>query len=173
MRLLKLTAGRAFRLHIAILVFALGITGVAQAQSSDSDTFNVTATVIDACIITANDHAFGNYSPITGSDLDATSTIDVTCTNGLSYDVELDAGTTSGGAISARLMTDSTNTLGYNLYTTSARTTVWGDGTSSSVTVSGTGNGSVQSLTVYGRVPASQTAPAGAYSDTVTATVNF
>jgi len=71
------------------------------------------------------------------------------------------------------LMTDGSNTLEYNLYTDAGRTTVWGDGTASSVTAAGTGSGAQQSLTVYGRIPASQSVPAGSYSDTVTATINF
>lgn len=145
----------------------------AMAQSSANDTFNVTATVVDACLITANDLSFGNYNSLSGADLDASSTLDVTCSNGTSYDIELDAGTTTGGAISARLMTDGSNTLGYNLYTTTGRTTVWGDGTGASQTISGTGSGSSQSLNVYGRITAGQTVPIGSYSDAVKATINF
>jgi len=156
----------------AALACAFATSSPSLAQTA-SDSFAVTATVIDACLISAGDHSFGNYSPISASNLDATSTIDVTCTNGTSYDVSLDAGTTAGGAIAARLMTDGSNTLGYNLYTSAARTTVWGDGTGVSTVISGTGSGALQSLTVYGRVPSGQSAPVGGYSDTVTATVSF
>lgn len=152
---------------------ALAFAAAPAAAQTATDSFSVTATVIDACLIAANDHSFGNYSSVSGSNLDATSTIDVTCTNGTSYDVSLNAGTTAGGTIAARLMTDGSNTLGYNLYTSAARTTVWGDGTGASAIVSGAGTGALQSLTVYGRVPASQAAPVGGYSDTVTATVSF
>ncbi len=145
----------------------------ATLAATATDTFDVTASVIDACQITAADHSFGSYSSISGSNLDATSSINILCTNGTSYDVELNAGTTVGGAIAARLLTDGANTLAYNLYTTSGRTTVWGDGTGASATVAGTGSGSLQSLTVYGRVAASQAVPVGSYSDTVTATITF
>jgi len=147
-------------------------SGLALAQTAN-DTFAVTAEVIDACDITANDLNFGNYSTISGSNVDATSTLDVTCTSGTSYAIALNVGTTSGGAFTARLMTDGSNTLDYNLYTSTARTNVWGDGTGATLTVSGTGNGSLQSLTVYGRVPASQNVPVGSYADTVTATISF
>lgn len=157
---------RATAIFATLLVFPGG------AFAAD-DTFTVTAQVIDACNITANDLDFGNYSSISGSNLDATSTIDVTCTNGTSYGVSLNAGTTVGGAYTERLLTDTTNTLGYNLYTTSARTTVWGDGTGGTSTSTGTGSGSLQSLTVYGRIPASQNVPVGSYSDTVTATITI
>src|SRR5436190_1433424 len=67
-----------------------------------------------------------------------------------------------------------TNLLNYNIYTTSARTTVWGDGTASTATIGGTGSGSAQSVTVYGRVGSGQTSlPAGAYADTVAVTVTY
>ena len=154
----------------AIFATLLALPGVAFAAD---DTFTVTAEVIDACDITANDLDFGNYSSISGSAADATTTIDVTCTNGTSYGVSLSTGTTAGGSYSERLLTDSSNTLGYNLYTSGALTSVWGDGTSSTSTVTGTGNGSLQSLTVYGEIPASQNVPVGSYSDTVTATISI
>ena len=157
---------------LTLLLTLSTFPGFAFAQSA-TDTFSVTAEVIDACTITANDLDFGNYSAISGSNVDASSTLEVTCTNGTSYSVALDEGTTSGGTLTTRLMTDGSNTLDYNLYTSAARTTVWGDGTSSSVTVSGTGSGSLQSLSVYGRIPASQSVAIGSYSDTITATISF
>lgn len=152
---------------------AIAILGTCPVLAHAQDSFAVTAEVIDACNLTANDLDFGNYSSISGSPLDATSTIDVTCTNGTAYTVLLDDGTTLGGDFTARLMTDSTNTLEYNLYTTSGRTTVWGDSTGATATVGNTGDGTQQSLTVYGRIPASQNVPVGSYSDSVTATVSF
>ena len=134
---------------------------------------DVTVTVITACEISATDHDFGTYDALSPSPLDSTSTISVTCTSGASYSVALNAGTTGGGTIPARLMTDGSNTLSYNLYTNAGYGTVWGDGTGGSSDVTGTGNGSVQDLTVYGRMPAGQGEPAGDYSDTVTATITY
>lgn len=148
------------------------MSGAADAQT-DSDTLIVSATAIAACDIVANDHEFGEYIPISGAPLDATSTIDVTCTNGKPYSIQLDGGTTPGGRIRERLMTDGVNTLAYNLYTSAARVTVWGDGSGSSQAVSGVGSGVLQTLTVYGRIPADQAVPAAIYTDTVTATIYF
>jgi spore coat protein U-like protein len=70
-------------------------------------------------------------------------------------------------------MTNGANTLNYSMYTTAGRTTVWGDGTLSTVTQAGTGNGTGQALTVFGRVPTGQYVTAGSYTDTVTATVTY
>jgi spore coat protein U-like protein len=157
-----------------ILAFAGAMLpwGMASA-ATDTDTFDVTVTVIAACGISATDHDFGTYDALSPSPLDSTSTISVTCTSGASYSVALNAGTTGGGTIPARLMTDGANTISYNLYTNSGYGTVWGDGTGGSSDVTGTGSGSVQDLTVYGRMPAGQGEPAGAYSDTVTATITY
>ena len=72
----------------------------------------------------------------------------------------------------ARKLSSGGNTVSYTLYADAAHTTIWGN-TPATDTVAGTGNGSSQSFTVYGRVP-SQGAPApGNYSDTITVTVMY
>jgi spore coat protein U-like protein len=68
--------------------------------------------------------------------------------------------------------------LPYQLYTDSARTTIFGDGTpggGSTAAVSGTGYASPANVTVYGRVLAASAgaATAGSYSDTVLVTIVF
>jgi len=158
---------------IAIALAGLMLPWGSASAATDTDTFDVTATVIAACQISATDHDFGTYDALSPSPLDSTSTITVTCTSGAAYSISMNAGTTVGGAISARLMTDGANVLDYNLYTNSGYGTVWGDGTGGSSAVAGTGSGSVQNLTVYGRMPAGQGEPAGSYSDTVTATITY
>lgn len=154
---------------VAICAFALDLP-VFSGQVTTN--FDVTATVLDDCSVTATDLAFGNYSASTGAPVDATSTIQVTCTPGSAYTVLLDGGTTAAD-VTARAMTDGTHNLLYGLYTTSGRTTVWGDGTGGTATQSGSGNGSAQSLTVYGRIPAGQFVAGGSYRDTIGVTVNF
>jgi spore coat protein U-like protein len=71
-------------------------------------------------------------------------------------------------------MTSGANLLNYSLYTNAARTTVWGDGSGGTSTVSNTGSGVAQNFTVYARVPLGQTSVAtGAYADTVQVTVTY
>jgi len=133
----------------------------------------VAATVINICdTLTATSLSFGNYDPTSHSPTDSTNSISVRCTLNDAYTITLNSGTTSGGSVSQRLMTNGTRTLNYNLYTTSARTTIWGDGvTGGSVSTSGTGF--LQTYTVYGRIPSNQVVPAGAFSDTITVSVNY
>jgi spore coat protein U-like protein len=62
--------------------------------------------------------------------------------------------------------------FGYALFSDNGRTKNWGQ-TIGTDTVTGTGNGAQQTLTVYGQIPAG-TIPAPAnYSDTVTATITY
>ena len=76
-------------------------------------------------------------------------------------------------------MKSGANTLGYNLYTANTYSVVWGDGTGSTSTVTGTmvlnspnPSGTSQS-TVYGQIPALQDAAVGSYSDNITVTVTY
>lgn len=148
---------------------AVGLAATATA------TFQVTATVLSVCTVTATDLAFGNYDASSGTPNDNTSTVTVTCSNNAPYTVALDAGTGTGATVAVRRMGDGGgNWLDYSMYTTAARTTVWGDGTLGTVVQNGTGTGAAQNLIVYGRIPTGQFVTAGNYVDnTVTATVTY
>jgi spore coat protein U-like protein len=63
-------------------------------------------------------------------------------------------------------------TINYSLYTDSGRTTVWGN-TIGTNTVAGTGSGSSQGLTVFGRIPPQTTPAPATYSDSIIATVTY
>jgi spore coat protein U-like protein len=62
--------------------------------------------------------------------------------------------------------------LGYKLFSNSGRATNWGN-TVGTDTVTGTGTGNSQSLTVYGQVHAGQYFKPGSYTDTITATITY
>lgn len=160
------------RKQLTLALALLGVSSLSLAQSTATDTFSVTATVENSCVVTANDLAFGTVNVLSGTDVDATSTIDVTCTNGATYEVGLDGG--GEADVANRAMSDGgTGSLNYALYSDSGRSTNWGNTTAVDV-VEGTGSGAVQTLTVYGRIPQGQnTVAAGSYTDTVTATVTY
>jgi spore coat protein U-like protein len=105
---------------------------------------------------------------------DQTSVLHVQCTNTTAYDIGLDAGTTTGGLVSQRLLFNSGNnaTVKYNLYTDAGRGTIWGN-TVSTDTVHATGNGATQNYTIYGRVPPQTTPAPGLYTDTITVTITY
>jgi len=167
------------RFHVlAAAATMLVATGAAQAATRTTS-FNVTANVLANCSVTANALNFGDYTPADGAKT-GSSTISVRCTKNTGYSVALNGGLTSGGTIAQRLMqhASAADTLQYNLYTTSALTTILGDGTGGSTTSNGTGSGmgTASTITVYGSLPDStvnQDAAPGAYSDTVTVTVTY
>lgn len=150
-------------------VLALGLT--ASASQTQTATFPVTATVVANCTISASPMAFGNYT--FGAASNSTSTITLTCTNTSPYNVGLNQGTATGATVTNRSMTGPGSALLHYILTKDAAfATNWGN-TVGTDTVAGTGSGSVQTITVYGQAPASQTVAPGAYSDTVTATVTY
>jgi spore coat protein U-like protein len=137
----------------------------------DSATTHFTLTVVvqSACTISANPLSFGNYSGVL---VNATTTLSVTCTDTIPYDVGLSAGTAVGATVTNRMMTGPAGALlHYSLYSNSGYSTNWGNAAGS--WVGGTGTGNAQTLTVYGQVPANQHPAAGNYTDTVIATVTY
>ena len=162
---------------IAAAALTLGSLSSTASALTAGNTFQVTATIISSCTVSGTTLNFGNSidALATSTPLDATSTLSVTCTNTTPYTVSLNAGANAGGAsnFGARTMKSGTRTLGYQLYLDTGRSSVWGDGTASSATVAGTGTGSAQSLSIYGRIPSLAGVVPGSYSDTVTVTVTY
>lgn len=156
------------------------IPAVAEAGSAAAN-FNVTLTITGACTLVANPLDFGTNSGAISATKDATSTLIANCTNATPYSIGLSNGTGAGATASVRKMTNAADnsTVNYSLFTDAGRTSVWdnncttlpGTGTNCA---NGTGSGSNQTITVFGRVPAPQTAvTVGNYIDNVTATLTF
>jgi spore coat protein U-like protein len=163
---------RASRTFASAVLLSAAMAAEPAGAGQSTTSFLVSATVASACLVVAAPLAFGAYSSGSATPLDTTSNIIVTCTPSLAYTVALDGGTTTG-TVNARAMTSSGHSLTYALYTATARTTLWGDGTLTTQTVAGTGNGLPQTLTVYGRIPAAQFVSSGLYTDTVNVAVNY
>jgi len=159
--------------HLVIPLGLCSIYGLAVAATATT-TLPVSASVISVCIgLTATSLTFGNYDPTSASPTYGSNSISMQCTLNNSYTIALNGGTTSGGTVALRKMTTGMQTLNYNLYTTSAHTVIWGDGSSGTSTVAGTGTGLTQTYNVYGGIPVRQTSPAGVYSDVITVTVTY
>ena len=126
--------------------------------------FALTAQQGHACTLNVTGVNFGSYDVFSNSALDTTGNIDVNCPSGVGYSMALTAG---GGTQTQRVMGSGAHTLNYNLYTAANRAVVWGDATSGTVTVNGTGIGLSVNHGVYGRIPALQNVRAGSYSDMI------
>ncbi|MGE3642820.1 MAG: spore coat protein U domain-containing protein [Beijerinckiaceae bacterium] len=132
---------------------------------------SVTATVDPACNVTVTNMNFGTTSFFT-SNIDATSTVTVTCTNGTPYHVRLDGGLSGATDPTQRKMSLGGNQITYGLYRDASRSLGWGS-TDSVNTLDATGSASGTGHTVYGRVPPQPSVPPGIYTDTVIAVVSF
>jgi spore coat protein U-like protein len=166
-------SGQRRKLHFAqfgictIATVAL-LSGSAMAATATA-TFAVTATVQATCQITTTPIAFGVY---TGAVATSTGTLTVTCTNTTPYNIGLSAGLATGATVTTRQMQGPAGALlSYVLTQDAAHATNFGNTTGS--WEAGTGNGAAQLVTVYGQVAAGQSPTPGAYTDTITATVNY
>jgi spore coat protein U-like protein len=160
---------------LLFLLFALGLCLLPGIASAQTCTFSATAMPFSGSIIG-------------GSVLTSTSTVTASCSGVIGYGTSVlvcpDLNEGSGGATSAyRQMLNGTSTLNYQLYSDSARTTVWGSATWSyaarppgfivlltqiGLSISLTGSGSA---TVYGSIPAGQTtSAAGTYTSVFSGT---
>ncbi|MDN3565354.1 spore coat U domain-containing protein [Paeniroseomonas aquatica] len=154
--------------HAVVAGILLGPAPAVHAATTTT-TMAVSATVLSFCSVSALPLAFGNYS---GALLSASTTVSVTCTLGTTFNLGIDAGLGSGATVAARQMTFGGNTLTYGLYSNAGATTVIGTSIGTN-TISSTGTGSSQSITVYGQVPAGQAVAPGLYTDTVTVTITY
>ena len=136
--------------------------------------------LLESCDVTATSVPFGTYDPTSPSPLDATGTITVSCSVALvgllaSWTLALSPG--NSATYSPRRLSNGAATLQYNIFTTAAHSTVWGNGSGSTSVLSDSrlllvGNNSAQ-YTVYGRISPRQDVRAGSYSDSIVVTINY
>jgi spore coat protein U-like protein len=152
-------------------IATLAVPGTALASTS-TGTLAVSLTVQTACTLTGTSAvAFGSQSNLSSS-VDTTGSLSVLCSNTTPYTIALDEGGGTGATTAVRKLTNGSNTVDYVLYRDAGRTQTWGKVTGTD-TVAGTGNGSTQTVTVYGRVPAQTTPAPASYTDTVNVTVTY
>jgi spore coat protein U domain-containing protein, fimbrial subunit CupE1/2/3/6 len=161
---------------ILSVVVLLASAGIAAATTTATSNMTVQATVTNSCTISAGALNFGNYSPVAGADKTGTATLTVACTKDASAKITLGEGANAGGGSTAaapvRRMNDGgTNYLSYAL-AQDVGGTVWGNTDPTGEDYTAVDN-SPASVTVYGTITAGQNVPAGAYADTVVATITF
>jgi spore coat protein U-like protein len=172
---------RAFRRY-AIRAGALTVAGVlvagAVGAATDTDNLAVSATVLASCTIAAAALGFGNYN-VSGAQavtaLDAQADLTVTCSVGVTTTISLDEGASEDAGSTPvtplRQMASGLNRLDYTLYQDPTRLLLWGTGGGNDLSFPATG--ATDTVTVYGSIAGGQLAPAGAYTDTVVATITF
>lgn len=135
--------------------------------------FTASANVPANCSIqAATTLDFGSIPGVITANQDRTSTVTLACTGRTPYNIGLDNGQHASGTTRRMERVPSGGHVAYELYRDPARTQRWG-GTIGSDTVTGTGTGGSQQVTVHGRVPAGQVVPPGSFRDVVTVTVTY
>ena len=152
------------------------LAGAAQAATKTAS-FTVNASVGKNCVISAGNINF--LDPFVGdNDLTAAGDIEVRCTSGTAYSIALSAG--SSNDFTAREMVRGTDVLVYNLFTDNTYGAIWGDDSGTTDVVSDVGEGMALANaiphTVYAQLLAADNegpVSAGAYSDTIVATITY
>ncbi len=174
----------ALRLSAVTLFF---VSGTALAASA-STTLPVSASVSQACAIsTTSALAFAAYDPIganAAAALNATGQISVACSKGAAgLTIGMDNGTHVAGTQRQMLGGSAAGLLQYNIFQpptnapgtacTFPGTTPWGSTGASVLTLTSAPAKAARLYNVCGTIPGGQDVAADAYTDAVSATINF
>lgn len=156
---------------VVLVMVCLCVGGLAQAVTSTGQQ-TVRAQVNPSCTVSyTQPMAFGNLTATPSMEVSKTDlkrAITVSCTAGASYSVV--AGDGNNYSVGWRMVNGSSQYLTYQLFTDPGRTTTF---PRSGTTVGGTATGVVQTVDVYGRVPAQTAGGIGDFTDSVTFTVTY
>lgn len=137
--------------------------------------FVVNAGVGADCTLAIPNVSFGTVNNLS-SPRDTSTNATVTCTSGAPWTLSLNAGSTPGNTYAQRYMSlggSGPGVVQYQIYRDPGPANIWGNGTAGTVTRTGTGIGTAQTIPIYLRVPAQGAHAEGTYRDTVTATLTF
>lgn len=156
-------------LRLAGLLPLLAAAAGPASASTTTGSLAVSVEVIATCKVGTASLAFGTYGTGQTADLKAQGSIAYEGCGTAPIKVALDGGT-SRNVTGRTLVGSGGSKLAYQLYRDSARTKIWGTGSSALSLTPSTGTGS---LVVYGSIPGGQSVPVGRYTDTVLVTIDF
>ena len=154
---------------IAITSALFLLPGTAISAETATATMHVSLEVVKSCTLKANDLSFSRHSSDEAGEIEASTRLNITCTNGTPFTLSAySSDTTENGTF--WLKPENTGTgaqsIAWKLYADENKQTQ----VTSSQGLTGTGNGQEQSESLYGVIEAGAlaAAQAGAYSDDVT-----
>ena len=159
------------------LFLPLGIAMLASLALSNRASAATCNTAANPPTVSATALSFGNYNAVTNAAAASNGTVTVRCVAAArtlpTFTIKLSKGT--GASYAPRKMASGVNRLNYNIYTSKAYTTVWGDGTGGSVLQNYAAASllNLKTFTAFGQIPAHQYVKAGSYTDTITVTVTY
>jgi spore coat protein U-like protein len=160
----------------------LGVSGSIAAGGTVNTNFNVTATVVDRCLVSSTSISFGSYDPTSAAALQAQGAITAKCTKGGAVSVALNQGANpapgSTPMAPVRRMTDgASHYLPYHIYIAPPPSKQeWGTGSAGRnepPAQMAAGLSAPIIFTTYGALSAGTNVPAGEYTDVVVAVVTF
>ncbi|MES2259155.1 MAG: spore coat U domain-containing protein [Pseudomonadota bacterium] len=162
-------------LATVFLALASNAGAATYSNGTNTSTFDVSVKIVANCTISASNLDFGQSQGVLTTAVNVNTSIAVTCSDTTPYNVGLNAGTGAGSVGTSRNMSGLTAgnsaTIHFNLFQ-AAGATLWGN-TQGTDTKGGVGNGTAQTLSVYGQIPAQTTPMPDTYKSTITATVYF
>lgn len=176
------------RMNVATLTLASVFATVSVQAQTTTANMSVSAVVAGSCALNANPLSFSSYDAASTTDLQASTTVILSCTAGAGSAISMGPGNNvSGtGATAQRRMRLGTSAtyMNYNIYQPSAATpgaacaytTAWGNGTTAgnALTTGVSADGTPRTYNVCATVPHGQTtATTGSYTDTVAVVANL
>jgi len=165
---------------------ALLLIGVSVFAASAPANIAVSANVSTTCTITATPLAFGDYDPIgvnATADKTGAGSVSVACAKGAAtLTIGMNYGTHVSGTTQRQMVgPTATDLLSYNLFQPSSTaagaacpgTIAWTTATPGLLVLTTSPSKAARTYNVCGTIPMGQDTSAGAYTDTVIATLNF
>ncbi len=164
-----------FRTFTRIAAAGVVVAGLASAAEAANATASLTvaASVANNCTIATTQLSFGSYDPVgVNATADATGSgqVVIACTKNATANIALGNG--GGTDVNSRRLASGGNFLPYQLYREDG-TTVWGSGVGTGAVSYNSTSKAPTTLAVHGKIPGGADVPAGTYTDTIVATVNF
>ena len=174
-------------------IVALAIAGLCVWEVSVAGQRRKPPTDLIACSFEGQTYfPFGYYDPFAPSDMDVVTQISYRCyevadqvvtsrlrrrasAKSAKVNIEISMSRGSSGTYDRR-MRGVNDEVRYNIYLDPARTIIWGDGTggtSTHIKKNVEPSNVVQTVQVFGRMPAGQNATGGAYADMIVITIDF
>lgn len=166
---------------VALAALMAAVASTTAHAGTQTGTFTVSATFNPTCTIDTSQASY-NFGTIGATNANyqnqtASGQIVLNCSMGTPYTVTLASSNSTGGPIATGFnMINGGQLMSYKLYPASFSNAAW-DASGVSANASGTGNALAQTIYVLGEIP--QQTPSGgiwntgAFTDTVTATVNY
>lgn len=146
--------------RLALFVFAVSLAAASLAQGQCRVSVNASV-------------SFGPYDVFGNDHVETTGQISWRCQGRSPWPVQITISRGNNHDGISRRLAQGGEFLRYDLYRDAGRTVVWGDGTyGGSYTAVYPGGGWIP-LTIYARIPKSQDAAIGTYTDSVTVIINF